>query len=103
MAIYGYVRVSTSEQNEDRQTIAMTEFAEVINTGAIAEKWCRTVTSFGSTLATFGRWFNFCRIHLITSTKSPNASTLTTVFSQATSQIFRRIRNRLWAQSEEIL
>ena len=25
LAIYGYVRVSTSEQNEDRQTIAMTE------------------------------------------------------------------------------
>ena len=25
MKIYGYVRVSTAEQNEDRQTIVMTE------------------------------------------------------------------------------
>jgi DNA invertase Pin-like site-specific DNA recombinase len=33
LAVYGYVRVSTAEQNEDRQTIAM--YALKIPTGQI--------------------------------------------------------------------
>ena len=41
MATYGYVRVSTAEQNEDRQTIAMSEKkipAELIYTDKISGK-----------------------------------------------------------------
>lgn len=37
--IYGYIRVSTREQNEDRQLIALREMAVLENFHAVYQRW----------------------------------------------------------------